>query len=507
MSTYAYNVGYYALREAQDSVSKRLESEVTLLSREGETTQYTITGICLALITASAGVILPIFVWVIKDKSFVIAIFADITHEEATKIIEGTRKIDMKNLHYKRRWIVAAGDGHETFWKKLIAEHHRGFGIGGNIRGLEHERESAVKESSDDLKANLEKVAAEMAEAKDKDEENRAEADEEEAEQIERDKENERIKKEFEEAAKKRKRRHRLSEIDYALRKKFVIRLSCVVFIFYLYGGYSLYFNDYVHNNNSSASSMLFSICKRNVYLHNLNFIVVQALNTKDKVLIGNNVNGTDGKLYAMDIANAMLNIETECKNFEKTASYACYGKYLDQVHLFESSAFCNASDVYSDIASLVGNCTTVYKGPDEYGLSVGISYYINMHIKVSELYLNYNSSDAIQAANVATASDSISRIGFSLTYPLSFALGALMGSFYTCTMNFFDTVRKIVYAASIGFMSVFALVYILVFARFIGMLSEEIWHTRGMLNMIPAEIVENNPGVREQIWRRKGLR
>ncbi|MDR3548364.1 MAG: PAS domain-containing protein [Candidatus Pacebacteria bacterium] len=508
LSSYAYTVGYASLRETQDSVSRRLEAELTTMSRQGETTQYTITGICLGLITLSAGVILPIFVWVIRDKSYVIAIFAEITHDEANQIIEDTRKLDIKNLRYKKRWIVASGDNHEIFWKKLVAEHRKGFGI--NFRGLEHERESRVKDTVGDAKPCKlgPKESAALSSNDVRPDKNKAEVEElgeEEAEQIAQQKERERIKQEIEDTAKKIRRRERLSEIDYALRRRFVVRLFVVVLIFFMYSGFSFYFNYYVHTNNSNDSDMLFAICKRNIYLHTLNFVLVEAMSQNNVALAGSNPND-DGDMYATDIANEMLKIEAKCKDFEKSASSTWFGEYINLVNLFESPRFCNASDAYSDIVSLVGTCESVYKGPDQYGLSVGISYYIDLHINAAQVFASTNFSNSASVTRFNTANDSVSHIGFTLTYPLSFALGATMDTFYACTMNFFDMVKKVVYGTSIGFVCVFIIIYVLIFTRFIGMLSEEIWHTRGMLNMIPKEIVEKNLDVREQVWKRKGL-
>ncbi|MDR3549191.1 MAG: hypothetical protein P4M11_13180 [Candidatus Pacebacteria bacterium] len=502
MTTYAYTVGFFGLRVEQDSVSRRLESELTSMSRQGETVQYMITGICVGLITASACIILPIFIWVIKDKSYVLAIFSDITQKEASRIITDSRKLDIKNLHYKKRWIETAGDSHESFWKKLIAEHRKGFGR--KVDDRELDKEVVVRENSGDL--NFKNESKSPAEEKKAEEESKEESDDEEAEEIRNQKEKEKLKKEAEEAAKKVKRRKKLSEIDYALRRKFILRLLLVVFIFYGYAGFAFYFNNYVHENNAQASTYLFAFCKRSIYLHNLNFVLLEALGGYNKTLAGRN-NGTNGQLFMQDIADEMMRIEAQAKEFQKTASRSLYGGYLDQLDIFEGPGFCNESDKYTDIGKFLGNCTQLYKGPMNNGLAAGVAYFLDLHINVAQALIALNTSSSTAVSQFATTNSSLGNISPSLTYPLSFAIGALLTTFYTCAVSFFLLVKKVIYGTSIGFVCVFVTVYVTVFSRFISILSEEIWHTRGMLNMIPAEIIEKNLSVREQVWKRKGMK
>ncbi len=78
------------------------------------------------------------------------------------------------------------------------------------------------------------------------------------------------------------------------------------------------------------------------------------------------------------------------------------------------------------------------------------------------------------------------------------------MTEFYYNAMDFFELVKRVLYAVSICFAAVFGGIYIVVFVRFIRGLNEEIWNARGVLNMIPIFILENNPAVREQVWRCK---
>ncbi len=487
ISNYAYSLAFYPLREKQDDVTERLETELSTLARGGETTQYAIIGICVGLVVASACIIVPIFVWVIKDKSYVLAIFSDISPEEAKRIIEESRQLDIKNLQFKRGWITRAGDNHEAFWKKLISQQRKGFG-------------SSMAIPTHDKKLHSEKRLSTPA----------AEVEvpvEEDEEEMQARLDAERMKKELEEAKKKRHRREKLSEIDYSLRNMFAIRMICVLLLFFVYGAVELYFNYYVHNNNAQASEMLFDLCKRSLYVHTLNYLLIEAINLQSKAMVGINPN-SDGKLYMGDIVNAMMSIEYKTKEFQISASRMIYGEFLDLMQSADGSGFYNISDAYSDIE--ITNVTTsssIYTGPATGGLTAGIAYYLEMHINTAQQLLNTNFSDPAASMALFYTSLYMSNIGPILTFPLSFVLGGAVTVFYNCAARFFAAVRKIVYGASIGFAAVFAFIYIFVFARFIMTLNEEIWNTRGMINMIPANVLEKNLAVREQVWMRKGLK
>ncbi len=481
IASYAYSLGFYTLRVKQDDVTKRLEAELNRLARGGETTQYTITGICMCLIVASACIMAPIFVWVIRDKSYVLAIFSDISPEEAKRIIEDSRQLDIKNLRFKRKWITRAGEDHEAFWRKVVSENRKGFG------------NSAGGKKAQPDKALV--VAAPAAQDADEDEDKQAQLD------------SEQQKRELENAKKKQHRRERLSEIDYSLRNMFVVRMICVLLLFLCYGAFQLYFNYYVHNKNAEASEMLFSFCKRSLYVHTLNYLLVEAININSTAMLGTNPD-SDGQLFMGDIANEMMIIEAKTKEFRKSGSRMIYGEFLDLMEAADGSSFCNISDTYSDIAiTSTTTCSYMYHGPTTGGLSAGISYVLEEHIKVAHQFLIMNFSDTATSEAFAYMYYLMTNIGPVITFPLSFVLGGAVTVFYDCAMRFFSAVRNIVYGSSIGFAVVFAFVYVFVFARFIATLNEEIWHTRGMINIIPADVLEENLAVREQVWMRKGLK
>jgi hypothetical protein len=93
------------------------------------------------------------------------------------------------------------------------------------------------------------------------------------------------------------------------------------------------------------------------------------------------------------------------------------------------------------------------------------------------------------------------------ITGYLSPALEYLIQVLYDDVMAFFDLVRKIVLIKAICYIIVFAGIYLFIFIQFIGVLNEEIWQTHGIVNMIPTFVLENNLEVREQVWKRTGIK
>ncbi len=128
MAAIAYDIGYNTLRDKQDEVAAKLETELTRLAGKGKTLQYTLMGMCTGLVVLISVATIPVFMRVVKSKSSVLAIFADIKPEEAEKIIDESRKLDIKNLKYKAKWIAKCQGRKNLFWRKLLAEQQKGFG-------------------------------------------------------------------------------------------------------------------------------------------------------------------------------------------------------------------------------------------------------------------------------------------------------------------------------------------------------------------------------------------
>lgn len=111
-----------SMRLYQQKYSKILRSTLEVQSTQGENTVYIITSVCIGIVFISVISLLPTFIWVIKDKSYVIRIFADIEEEEVKQLIKFAETCNIKLIKYKRKWIKECNGDEAVFWNKIMKD-------------------------------------------------------------------------------------------------------------------------------------------------------------------------------------------------------------------------------------------------------------------------------------------------------------------------------------------------------------------------------------------------
>ena len=106
----------------QDSINQVFEADILSLASSGLNSQYILISICTALVVISTAIIFPILNWIIKDKSLVIAIFSDVERIEVNKVIENTKRLNINNLDYKKKWIKKSNGQQDYFWNKILKD-------------------------------------------------------------------------------------------------------------------------------------------------------------------------------------------------------------------------------------------------------------------------------------------------------------------------------------------------------------------------------------------------
>ena len=119
---YAWELGINPLRINQDLTGAQVQEDIISLATSGEASQYVMISICSGLVILSTMIILPILMWIIKDKSYVLGIFADVKNDEAKKVIEEALHLDLTKLVYRKKWLEKWKTRQEMFWKKLVDE-------------------------------------------------------------------------------------------------------------------------------------------------------------------------------------------------------------------------------------------------------------------------------------------------------------------------------------------------------------------------------------------------
>ncbi len=118
---YSFNITLIPMRNLEDWASATMQTELDKLATEDETTQYILAGVCLGLVIVSAIMVIPIFMKVIRNKSYVFAIFAHVTPDEVQQVIKECRQLDIKRIRFKKDWLTKFADREELFWKKVLA--------------------------------------------------------------------------------------------------------------------------------------------------------------------------------------------------------------------------------------------------------------------------------------------------------------------------------------------------------------------------------------------------
>jgi len=334
-----------SMRIHQDKYSNILRKKIQDMSITGENTIYTIICSCIGIVFLSIGLTFPVFIWVIKDKSYVISIFADITDEEINEIIESAMNFDIRCVHYKKKWILTCANEEDRFWKICLQknkEHHEENDSPQNkLKNIEkndllENNKNTNKDTSkiDDTfkpinstqlkptqqnstdKNTTKYPILEFMEAK---ENENLQIDESEKIPVEKSPEksqfcrnngedespdatkhklfqNEIIIKAPDtilEEEKKRKasaKRLILGRLDTKLRNTAIFRLVVILTVFLVYGAVSLYFNYFVHDYSRSSMTHFYNLLKRSLYIPTITTMIRMAITEKNSKYLSPNL-------------------------------------------------------------------------------------------------------------------------------------------------------------------------------------------------------------------------
>jgi len=155
-----YDILFNAMRIHQNMITKTMEKELLGLATDGEKFQYIINGICALLVAIALIVIIPVFSWVIRDKSYVLAIFSDIDNEEIEQIISECKSLDLRRIRFKKKWISKYENKPLEFWTKVrknASENNKGPHIKQKKRKSVIDFGSQVKSTNEKIDENIPK--------------------------------------------------------------------------------------------------------------------------------------------------------------------------------------------------------------------------------------------------------------------------------------------------------------------------------------------------------------
>ncbi len=115
---------FMPLHVHQNTYSSKLKEELEYNATASEQMLVIMIAACICIVFVSLVIITPVFVWVIKDKSYVLAIFADVHDEEIKAVVGLADLFDIKSIRFKKSWIKHCKDDEDIFWTKVIKGHN-----------------------------------------------------------------------------------------------------------------------------------------------------------------------------------------------------------------------------------------------------------------------------------------------------------------------------------------------------------------------------------------------
>jgi len=305
------------LRNYQDKYSLELRNKVHNLSISGQLILYILTAACVSVVIVSIGLTFPVFIWVIKDKSYVLAIFANMTDDEIKVLIDAAANFDIRMIKYKKKWILGCVGEEDKFWKTCMKANRdiiegKDNDNNNKLKKMKKEKSQITDPSHTDDKGNsmVKDIVTEaipensvIKKPKEKSQMSKNDLKENEKNQEKKPKNTESddcspeklIEKEInpmesalqEEKKKKLNLKKKiLGGIDTDLRNTAIFRLVIILIVFLIYGGVSLYFNYYMHYFNNTTMTQFYTLLNRSLYMPTITCLMRLALIEKTKLYV-----------------------------------------------------------------------------------------------------------------------------------------------------------------------------------------------------------------------------
>ncbi|MDR3548023.1 MAG: PAS domain S-box protein [Candidatus Pacebacteria bacterium] len=489
--------GITTILPEQTRVSKVLIADLLSIAVKGRDSLYVLISVCISAVVLSSLLLLVLLIWVIKGKSRVVAIFAEVLPEEISTILTQARSLNISEVRFDSKYVAMCENNEDKFWRYFYKHTH--------LRKTVAARRAAASKAG--LAAGIpqpeEKSQDSEEEVKGKEAKKEGDDDEKEeskGEEAEKDVESEKLRLELAQREKYDIKKGLLGQIDSSLRNRSILKLGVVLGFFLVYGGLSLYFNYYVHDFNNTTTSFFYVLTKRDTYTIVLSTLLRQAVRLKDKQLL--QYSNDSSVMYMMDYLDEIQRGETRIKDYNtREANSRIFSGYLDLCSKLDSALFCQYVDSYN--VGQTGACNTSYGGPKLLGLTVGVAYLVDYHIAYAAKILNADfTNDTVVAA--FAADPGLSFPGSKVMIYLQSALEQELIQYRKDAVAFYKVIEAIIMSKAVCFAVLFLALYVAVFAGLLATLRNEIWLTKGMLSMIPRFVLENNLRVQKLVHKRR---
>ncbi len=489
----------------QTRVSMTLINDLLRIATQGRDSLYVLIGSCIAVVVLSSVLILVLLIWVIKGKSRVMSIFAEVQASEIEIILAQARSLNITTARFDVKYVTMCEGNEEKFWRYFIKKTHthtRAHGLNSQAVLVADEKaiEAKVAEPSPEKEAavapNGNTPVEEEKEGK-KEKGKSEQDDDDNSIEPDKDVESEKLRIELEQRSKLEGKRVLLGQIDSSMRNWSMLKLGAVLLFFLVYGGVSLYFNYYVHSFNSEATQFFYVLMKRDTYPQIVSTCLRQSLMYKNKALLL--YSNTSGTMYMMDYVSELQRGDARIAEYNSyVANKRIFAHYLKVCAEMDSPLFCTYADNVN--VGQTGVCNVTYGGPKDMGLTTGLQYCLSYFVSYSARILAADFSNNTLVNSMITSTE-ISFSGVKVWIFLQSVIEQQLSAYREDVVSFYDLVLIILITKAVCFAVLFAALYIIVFVILLNTLKREIWLTKGMIGLIPKFVLENNLSVQKLVY------
>ena len=287
---------------------------------------------------------------------------------------------------------------------------------------------------------------------------------------------------------KKKTKQNSLKHSDASLKKNSIIQvLISIIFITALFG-LNIFLAVFNSNNYITLGSFNIILVQRHEDLTELNAIMFDALLFNNfEFLYPENPRGFD------EIYEEIYSFEDKVLQFESNPPYMF--KAFSPVALqFDSKDFCSVVSPYI-LDSFSKECTTKYGGILNQGLRNSIFYFLRALSNVERTFYNSDRSFAIRE-ELLNGEELQNAVELKDHY-LKGALLYLEDYFTSLSASFFQF-AKTISAVKLSIIIIICIIlYVLSYFFLLKKLLDEIWMTKGMLNLIPTALISSNKEIK----------
>lgn len=283
------------------------------------------------------------------------------------------------------------------------------------------------------------------------------------------------------------------------MKRRALLTITGFVIVIWMFFGGSIGLTVAIYNYYSTLIDTLYWISLRRPYM-SLHIELMREI-----VLTGSNTLLQDLEIHSQ----LARNIESEAQNFQISGSSILQGTKDISLQL-DSSDFCDVVKYLMD-ANTYSDCLSFDQQSMQRGMEVNIYQIFDTIDAILNSYKQQNGYNITSLLNdpkwkYACKHNKNIIVGYIKDNFLDVGYDALEDTFMGEAIGFFGNTKTWTAIKDACFMVAFLLGYIFIINGFLNRLKEEMWQTKGLLNLIPTKFILNNPELKIKFLSHQGI-